>query len=838
MSEADYQQFLEGKFTFKAPGVGFTVTPEMVNPILKPHQRDTVIWAAGKGCGAVFHAFGLGKTPIQAELMRLCAKFDHGPTLTVVPLGVRGEFLKQDRDLGLGMDYVFIRRKEEMQAGHEHYLTNYESVRDGKLDPSLFNACTLDEASVLRDYGSKTYQEFLPLFKTVEHRFVATATPSPNRFKELIHYGAFVGAMDSGQALTRFFQRDSEKAGNLTLHPHMEAEFYAWLHSWALFLQKPSDIGYSDEGYDLPPLEVRWHKLPSVIVEANDKDGQGILIDAAAVGLTEACRVKRNSIDARVEKAREIVEASPDDHFIIWHTLEDERKAITQAIPQVVSVWGTQDMEKREKYVSDFADGEIKILSTKPSIAGSGCNFQRHCHRQIWAGIDYGFNDFIQGIHRCYRFNQTDHVVIDIIYTEAEEEIKSALMTKWENDKKLRFHMGELIRKHGLSGTGLHDDLKRTLGMKRVEAKGKFWTAVNNDCVEETRSMPENSVDLIVTSVPFGNQYEYSPSYNDFGHNPNNPAFFDQMDYLSPELLRVLRPGRVLAVHVKDRIRFGAVTGYGAPSVDPFHSDCIVHYRKHGFIYFGMVTVVTDVVRENNQTYRLGWSEQCKDGTKMGVGMPEYVLLFRKLQSDKSKGYADVPVEKAKDTYTRGKWQIDAHAFWRSSGERFMTAEELSGYGPDVLGKVFAKYSLERVYDYAEHVKLAEALDDNGRLPCTFMSMAPASHCDDVWHDVTRMRTLNADQVRDGSEKHVCPLQFDIVDRLIERYSNRGDLVYDPFGGIMTVPVRALKLGRRGLGCELSAPYFKDGLRYLKATEIEVASPTLFDMEDLVSHAV
>jgi hypothetical protein len=291
------------------------------------------------------------------------------------------------------------------------------------------------------------------------------------------------------------------------------------------------------------------------------------------------------------------------------------------------------------------------------------------------------------------------------------------------------------------------------------------------------------------------------------------------MDYLTPKLLRILKPGRVAAIHVKDRIRFGNVTGYGMPSVDPFHADCIAHYRRHGFIYFGMVTVVTDVVRENNQTYRLGWSEQCKDGTKMGVGSPEYVLLFRKLPTDTSKGYADERVRKSKADYTRGRWQIDAAAFWRSSGDRLLSADEMAGYGPDKLGKVFADASLRTIYDYEEHVKLAEALDARGALPSTFATMAPGSHDPDVWHDVNRMLTLNGEQTRRGLENHICPLQFDIVDRVINRYTNKGELVFDPFGGLFTVPLRAVRMGRRGRAAELNASYFDDGVRHLQAQD-------------------
>src|SRR6185369_6289144 len=271
--------------------------------------------------------------------------------------------------------------------------------------------------------------------------------------------------------------------------------------------------------------------------------------------------------------------------------------------------------------------------------------------------------------------------------------------------------------------------------------------------------------------------------------------------------------------------------GLGMSAVDPFHAECIHHYRRHGFIFMGMITVVTDVVRENNQTYRLGWSEQCKDGSKMGVGCPEYVLLFRKAQSDTAKAYADVRVAKSKANYTRSRWQVDAHAFWRSSGERLLTAQEMAGYGPGKLAKIYTAYSLENLYDYEFHVRIGEELDLKGALPSTFMSLAPGSHHPEVWHDVNRMHTLNGKQEQKGLQFHVCPLQFDVIDRLITRFTNKEEIVFDPFGGLLSTPYRAIKLARRGRACELSAGYFFDGVQYLKAAELEFSMPTLFSFE-------
>ena len=832
LSEMTYQEFLESKIEL-AQDSGFEVNPAHINKALKPHQGDAVIWALKGGRRALFESFGLGKTIQEIEFCKQVIDHEGGRALIVLPLGVKQEFT-QDAVTVLGYDApVYCRSMEEVESCDSSIvLTNYERVRDGDIRPDYFVATSLDEASVLRSFGSKTYQTFLDKFKNVPYKLVATATPSPNKYKELIHYAGYLEVMDTGQALTRFFQRDSTKANNLTLYPNMEDEFWLWVSSWALFITKPSDVNpkYSDEGYVLPTLDVRWHEIPIHYGDTSDKTGQMQLFTEAAAGLKEAAEVKRNSIDQRVEKMKEIVESSPEEHFLLWHDLESERKAILKAIPEVVDIYGSQDYDIREKRVIDFAQGRIKLFATKKSISGSGCNFQRYCHREIFLGIDYEFNDFIQAVHRCYRFLQTDTVVIDIIYMENERQIKEALLEKWKNHKHMVKKMTDIVKKYGLSPASKIKRLERKMGVETVKVQGKHYTAVNDDCVEECRRIESNSVGLIHTSIPFGNHYEYSANYNDFGHNENTEKFFEQMDFLTPELLRILEPGRVAAIHVKDRVLFGNATGTGMPTIEPFHAQCIEHYMKHGFQYFGMITVVTDVVRENNQTYRLGWSEQCKDGSKMGVGCPEYILLFRKLPTDKSNAYADDPVKKTKEDYTRAQWQIDAHGYWRSSGDRLISKDELKEFSVDDLQRVYREYSRSNVYSYEEHVKLAEELDKNDKLPATFMVVAPGSWNNiDVWDDINRMRTLNTTQSRRRQQMHVCPLQLDIVERIINRYSNEGDMVLDPFGGLMTVPMTAVKMKRYGYGIELSCDYFRDGVGYLQEAENEIETPTLFD---------
>ncbi len=831
----DYLDFVEAKAAFD-DAHGFEVTDTDIHPALMPHQRALVRWAALGGRRAIFAAFGLGKTLIQLEVVRLTMAHAGGRGLIVLPLGVRQEFAR-DAAL-LGLTTKFIRRAHEVDPtpGVIH-LTNYETIRDGKLDPALFTVISLDEASVLRSYGSKTSTTFLQVCAAVPYRFVATATPSPNRHKELLHYAGFLGVMDVGQALTRWFKRDSTKAGNLQLFPHKEHEFWLWLSSWAVFLQKPSDLGYPDDGYVLPDIEVVYHEVPVDHTECVDveRDGQARLYRGGDLGVVEAAREKRITLAARVAKTVEIVDAAPDERFILWHNLEDERRAIKKALPDAVEVYGSLDLDVREQRIIDFSEGRSRLLATKPEISGSGCNFQRHCHRAVFVGIGFDFNDFVQAIHRIQRFQQPHPVRIDVIYAESEREVLRVLQAKWAKHKELSSTMTDLIQEHGLSRAAIEQALTRSVGVDRIEVAGEGWLVANNDCVPEVAGMADDSVDLVVTSIPFANHYEYTPSYNDFGHTDDNDHFWAQMDYLTPGLLRVLRPGRIYACHVKDRIVFGNMTGAGYSTSSPFHAEAILHGRSHGFDYLGMITVVTDVVRENNQSYRLGWSENGKDSTKMGVGSPEYILLFRKPQSDRTRGYADVPVTKDKATYSRARWQTDAHAFWRSSGNRHLTPDELAALPADQLYRIAEQASLNEVYDYEAHVRVGELLDGRGALPSTFMLLAPASTHPDVWHDINRMATLNTEQSRRAQEMHVCPLQFDIVDRLITRYSNPGELVFDPFGGLFTVPVRALRLGRRGRAVELNPGYFADGVKYLQATEREISMPTLFDLEEAIA---
>ena len=850
---AAYQQLLQDKVRLSGDA-GFPCEPGEVHASRKDFQRDVTAWGVRGGRRAFFLRFGLGKTGIQLETGRLVLEKvksdrnvlqgvtfkDGGKVDTFKPqrplrfligttLDARWEFLLEAAVLGIGVKFV---RDDSEITEDGIYLTNYESIREGKVTPSQFVGVSLDEAAVLRSFGSKTFGEMnFGAWQDVPYRFVATACPDPNEHLELISYAHFLGVMDMGEAKTRFFHRDSEHADNLTLHPHKTSEFWLWVASWAIFVQKPSDLGYSDEGYEMPPLDVRWHEIPTDHQRAGqEKSGQGRMLNDTAKGIAGASREKRASLAARIARMLEIRNEEPSAHRIIWHDLEDERHAIEEALPYCVSVYGSQDLEERSAAIADFAQGKIRELAAKPVMLGSGVNLQKHCHLAIYLGISFKFNDFIQSVHRLRRYLQTDTVRIDLIYTEAERHVRHTLEDKWTQYEIMVKRMTDIIRQYGLSNASKAHALSRSIGVPRQEVEGSNWKLINNDTVEETANMPDNSVGLILTSIPFSSQYEYTPSYNDFGHTDDAPHFWQQMSFLIPELLRVLKPGRVAAVHVKDRVVPGAITGLGYQSIQPFHADAINEFLHYKFTYMGMKTVVTDVVRENAQTYRLGWGEQCKDGSRMGCGLPEYVLLFRKPPTNSGQGYADERVVHTKEEYSRARWQFDAHGFMRSSGDRLLTVEDMRGLKGSQIYQIFKELSLNMVYDFERDVKIAEAADAVGMLPPSYMLLQPQSWNPEVWTDVVRFKTMNSLQSSQGREKHICPLQFDICDRIIEQYSNKGDIVYDPFSGIGTVPLRAVKKGRQGWGTELNPNYHGDGVHHLRAEERKAKTMTLFDL--------
>lgn len=831
----EYKDFLESKVVI-AEKFGIETEKIELSESLFPHQKDIVRFCLEGGRRAIFASFGLGKTFMQLELAKQLIKRENKPFLIVCPLGVAGEFKRDNRKLNTGYDIDYITDTDSLDDSKvQIYLTNYERIRKGDIEASKFCGVSFDEASILRNLQTETTNYVLQYFKQIPFRFVATATPTPNDYIEILNYADYLGVISRGHALTRFFQRDSKKAGNLKLYENKKAEFWAWVSTWAAFINKPSDLGYDSTGYDLPELNIVEHCITyEQRDQAFNKYGEAILFKDVTKSLLDVSREKRDSLPFRVEKAVEIAETI-EGNSIIWHHLESERQMLEHMLKgeNYTSVFGSLKNSEKEERLIDFSESKYKFLLTKPKIAGSGCNFQDAASDMIFAGIDYKFNDFIQAIHRCYRFGQKKVVNVHIIYTSDEYEVMKTLKEKWSNHLELNKQMIQLVKKNGLNAEVIKSQMKRQIFENGNKFTDKNVTLYNNDTVTihaNKKEMPDNSVDMILTSIPFGDHYEYSDNYNDFGHNHGNDKFFEQMDFLTPNLLRVLKPGRVAAIHVKDRIRYSYQNGTSFTTIQDFSGRTVQHFEKHGFHLMGKITVTTDVVAENNQTYRLGWSEQCKDASKMGVGLPEYVLLFRKAPTTSDNAYADEPVTKEKTEYTKALWQLDAHAYQRSSGDRFLRGDELTSIPVKQIVSAWKKHNSEEIYNFTEHLRVCEELDEKEKLSSTFMTLPVHSNSDMVWTDVNRMKTLNANQAGKKKEKHICPLQFDIIERLINRYTSTGDLVDDPFGGLFSTAYKALEMDRKAISTELNSEYFTDGLFYVKAKLYEMNVPTLFDM--------
>lgn len=575
------------------------------------------------------------------------------------------------------------------------------------------------------------------------------------------------------------------------------------------------EICRCNEGYELPALRIHWHRIEvkhSRAFDQVDNRGQHRLLLDAAGGVREAIAEKRETMGDRLAKMEELLGDKIIEQWIIWCHLNKEQTAIENILKKkgvsFSSIFGSLDVDESERRLYEWKDKKTTVLLGKPVMLGSGVNLQQ-CHQAVFVGIDYKFENFIQAIHRIYRFGQHRPVDIHIIFAESEDQVVEVLKRKWKQHDVLVEKMRKFIRKHKLATTAIQSDLSRSIGIFRMENKQKLFTAVNNDCVLEMENIPADTIDLIHTSIPFGNHYSYTAKYEDFGHNPSDGDFWDQMDFLVPDLFRILKPGRVAAIHVKDRILYGHQTKSGFMEVEEFSDDCVKSFRKHGFLYEGRRTIVTDVVRENASTYRLGWSEMARDASKMGSGLPEYLLLFRKPPTSNDTSRADEPVTKDKADYTRARWQLDAHSFWRSNGNGPLTPAEL--------------------YDYEAHVEHVEQLDRKGGLSASFFMEPPKSMSEHVWDDIVYMRTLNSEQAKGRLENHICPLPFDIVERTIRLYSNEGDLVLDPFAGLFTVVVKAMELGRIGYGIELNEEYYAAGLKYCQAAEQAKLMPSLFD---------
>ncbi len=414
---SDYDRFLERK-RFSAAPVG--IEPPPLNPALFPFQADIVRWALTIGRSAVWADCGLGKSLIALEWSRCIHDATEGDVMILTPLAVARQFVEEGAKFGIAVNHC--RTAADVKTGIN--VTNYERLH--LFDPGDFVAVVADEASVMKDYTSKTRNLMIESWRETQYKLTCTATPAPNDHMELGNQAEFLGVMSRTEMLAMFFTHDGGSTQDWRLKGHARSAFWKWVSSWAVAVRKPSDLGYDDGAFVLPPLRTIERK---VSVSDEFRRRQGTLFAIDAVGLSEQREARRSTLEDRVKLAAEIVATEPDESWLVFCELNDESTGATAAIPGAVEVTGSDDADEKEKNLLGFAHGEVRVLVSKPSIAGHGLNLQR-CARVVFLGLSHSFEEWYQAIRRLYRFGQKRPVDCYVITSDADGSVVSNLRRK------------------------------------------------------------------------------------------------------------------------------------------------------------------------------------------------------------------------------------------------------------------------------------------------------------------------------------------------------------------------------------------------------------------------
>lgn len=429
----NYKKFLEKKSFYVEP-TGFE--PNALNQMLFDFQKDIVKWACKKGKAALFEDCGLGKTPQQLEWGRQVCKYTGGDVLILAPLAVSKQTKREGEKFGIEVN--ICRTQDDVKPGIN--ITNYEMLSNFK--PEYFAGIILDESSILKNYAGKMRNEIIDAFKNTPYKLSCTATPAPNDYMELGNQCEFLGIMTRTEMLATFFVHDGSDTSKWRLKGHAEDMFWEWMASWAVVLNKPSDLGYSDGEFILPPKTIN-----EIIVRVKPEEqiGQLSLVPTVAQTLSERRNARKSSLRARVKAAAELVNNS-NEQWIVWCDLNDESDSLSKSIEEAVEVKGLDSNEHKENAMIDFAQGKIKSLVTKPSIAGYGMNWQ-NCHNMIFVGLSDSYEMLYQAVRRCWRFGQTKPVNIYIVISEQEGAVKANIERKERDFERMFSEMVKHTRK-------------------------------------------------------------------------------------------------------------------------------------------------------------------------------------------------------------------------------------------------------------------------------------------------------------------------------------------------------------------------------------------------------
>lgn len=776
----NYDDFINSKRETVKP-FGFSLPSSAINPMLFDYQRDIVRWALRLGRAAIFAECGLGKTPMQLEWAQQVAHHTGGSVLILTPLAVAHQTIREAGKFGVNA--VYCRSQEEAEAsGSAIIVANYEIL--DKFDADAFAGVVLDESSILKAFTGKTKRQLLASFAETPYRLACTATPAPNDHLELGNHADFLGIMPSNEMISRWFINDSMAAGSYRLKEHAAQSFWRWVTSWAVCIEVPSDLGdgYSDEGFILPPLEIVEH---IVKVDNRRAFNDGRLFVDATVSATQMWAEKRETQIDRVRAAVDLLATDTQSPWIVWCDTNSEADILKGCLPEAVEVRGSDSVDAKRRKLEAFTDGEARIIITKPDIAGFGLNWQ-HCTNQVFVGVTYSFEKFYQALRRSYRFGVKSPVYAHVIIAESEGNVAEVLKRKREDHQILQKEMSAAMRQNGFSTEGEREELR---DVEEDIAVGEDWTLYLGDCVTSMRHIPDDSIHLGVFSPPFANLYIYSDSIADMGNCADYQEFRQHHDYLSAELFRVIAPGRIVAIHCKDLPLY--MNRDGAAGLYDFPSLLRESMESAGFVYHSRVTIWKDPVIEMQRTKNHGLLHRnfTERAEVVRQGMADYMLMFRKW----------VPAMPDK--------QVTHHLIAPPVGE-----EDKPGHHIFIGENPPEHYDSDRDYSIQVWQRYASP----------------------VWFDISQTNVLNGRIARDDKdEKHICPLQLDVIERCIDLWSNPGEVVFSPFAGIGSEGYSALKMRRKFVGVELKRSYWEMAQKYLEEAASERLQIGLFDFAEL-----
>jgi hypothetical protein len=445
MSLADYRGLIAAKRIAFVPR-GMATIPSL-NPALKDHQRHAVEFALKAGCAALFLDTGLGKTLCALEWGRIVVEHTGRPVLMLAPLAVAAQHEREA--VKFGIDAKAVREPDEITTPRV-YITNYDRL--AKFDAEQFAGVILDESSILKSFTGATTRALIAAFKHTPFRLCCTATPAPNDHMELGQHCQFLGIMNSNEMLSRWFIADQSNMGRYRIKGPAVKSFWEWVASWARCVSKPSDLGFSDEGYDLPPLDLKRHIVAAdrSLHAGAEKDGQARLFRMPDTSATSIHREKRMTTDARADVIADLVAAEPGEPWVIWCDTDYEADALADRIPGAIEVRGSMSAEVKEANLTMFSTGQVRVIITKPSIAGFGLNWQ-HSARMAFVGLSFSYESFYQAIRRCWRFGQSRPVNVHVACADTEESIWQIVSRKAGDHDAMKAEMTAAMARAALS---------------------------------------------------------------------------------------------------------------------------------------------------------------------------------------------------------------------------------------------------------------------------------------------------------------------------------------------------------------------------------------------------